>query len=200
VLDNKEEHIEFRKVIIEAAKKMFATYGFKKTALNDIAKSLNKSKSSLYYYFKSKEDLFKAVIETENQFLIDEIKSKLSSIDDTKEKLKQYILVRFSTVKKLINYYNIRKDEYLLQLPFIENLRQKYLEEELTFVKNILLDGIDKKIFGIKNPEITAYTIIIALKGLEYSWNEKEEMNPKTEDVDNLLDILFYGIIKRKTK
>ena len=127
------------------------------------------------------------------------IQSIIMEIDKS-YKLKEYILVRFATVKKLSNYYNAVMDEYLLQFSFIENLRKKYLEEEITFVKDILLDGVDKKIFEIINPKITAYTIIIALKGLEYSWNEKEEMVPKTKDIDNLLDILFYGIIKRKTK
>ena len=42
--------------IINGAKKLVQQYGLKKTTMEDIAKAAGKSKSTLYYYFKDKED------------------------------------------------------------------------------------------------------------------------------------------------
>ena len=47
--------------IIEAAGVIFERYGFKKTTMDDIAYAAGKGKSSLYYYFKNKEQVFEAV-------------------------------------------------------------------------------------------------------------------------------------------
>jgi len=44
--------------IIEAAKGLFNRLGYAKTSVDDIASSLGMKKSSLYYYFKNKEDIF----------------------------------------------------------------------------------------------------------------------------------------------
>ena len=57
---NKEE---YRKKIIVVSGQIFSRYGFKKTTMEDVARASGKGKSSIYYYFKSKEDIFKNVLE-----------------------------------------------------------------------------------------------------------------------------------------
>ena len=44
--------------ILEAAQGLFSKFGYKKTTMEDIAQELHKGKSSLYYYFKNKEENF----------------------------------------------------------------------------------------------------------------------------------------------
>ena len=52
-------------IILNSAKTIFARYGFKKTTMDEIAQAARKGKSSIYHYFKSKEDIFKAIVEKE---------------------------------------------------------------------------------------------------------------------------------------
>ena len=51
-----------REEIMEHAQILFRQFGLKKTTMEDIAKSMGKGKSTLYYYFCSKEEIFDAVI------------------------------------------------------------------------------------------------------------------------------------------
>ncbi|HET6559677.1 MAG TPA: TetR/AcrR family transcriptional regulator, partial [Prolixibacteraceae bacterium] len=44
-----------RESILKTAQEIFSKYGYKKTTLDDIANAVRKGKSSLYYYFTSKE-------------------------------------------------------------------------------------------------------------------------------------------------
>ena len=44
--------------VLNGAKQLMQQYGLKKTTMEDIAKSVGKSKSTLYYYFKDKEEIF----------------------------------------------------------------------------------------------------------------------------------------------
>ena len=56
---NKEE---FRKKIIVSSGQIFSRYGFRKTTMEEISRALKMGKSSVYYYFRSKEDIFEAVV------------------------------------------------------------------------------------------------------------------------------------------
>jgi AcrR family transcriptional regulator len=59
--------------IVETARVLFKQSGFKKTTMGDIARSLGKAKSSLYYYYPSKEDIFEAVLHAEMDELLEQI-------------------------------------------------------------------------------------------------------------------------------
>ena len=56
---------EVRTHIVGVARKIFTRYGFRKTTMEEIAAASRKGKSSIYYYFKSKEEIFRAVVERE---------------------------------------------------------------------------------------------------------------------------------------
>ena len=55
--------------IIAAAEQMFAHFGIQKTTMEEIAKKVHMGKSTLYYYFKSKEDIFAEYQKNINSFL-----------------------------------------------------------------------------------------------------------------------------------
>jgi AcrR family transcriptional regulator len=52
-----------RRMVLEAAAKLFARHGFAGTNLQDIANSLGISRPALYYYFKSKEDILASLLQ-----------------------------------------------------------------------------------------------------------------------------------------
>ncbi|HSU50274.1 MAG TPA: helix-turn-helix domain-containing protein, partial [Segetibacter sp.] len=55
--------------ILSTAKALFAHHGLKKTTMEDIANSLGKGKSTLYYYFTGKTQIFEAVVKEELKHL-----------------------------------------------------------------------------------------------------------------------------------
>jgi AcrR family transcriptional regulator len=57
-----EKKSNVRDLILERASKIFLKFGFKKTTMDEIASLLHKSKTSLYYYFKGKEEIFKSIV------------------------------------------------------------------------------------------------------------------------------------------
>ncbi len=189
---------ETREAIIQIARNIFGKYGFQKTSMNQIANANRKGKSSLYYYFNSKEDVFKAVIQQEASILKGQILASIADCNDPKDKLKTYINIRMNGFKNLLNLYDAIKNEYLSHLPFIENARQNFDKEEINIIKSILDDGIERGFFAIPDTDIASLAIVTAMKGLEYPFFVSQELH---EDVDSqieaLLNILFYGISMR---
>ena len=112
--------------IINVASKIFTRFGYKKTTMEEIAMACNKGKSSIYYYFKSKEDIFRAVVETEVEVLKKDLTQELASVDDPIEQLKKYILFRMHKLKTLTNFYAALNYDYLIHLDFIQNILKKF--------------------------------------------------------------------------
>jgi AcrR family transcriptional regulator len=191
---NKEE---FRKKIIITAGQIFSRYGFKKTTMDEIAKALKMGKSSIYYYFESKEEIFEAVVLYEANILRNELTKAIKSVESPVEKMRNYVFVRMKAFEKLSNYYNAIFDKNLDHFDFIETIREKYDREELAILRLILYHGARKKVFNVINSEYTAMAVQTTLKGLEVPlfW-KKKEINIENR-LNAILDVLFNGIIRR---
>jgi len=190
---------EVREQVVQAARQVFARYGYKKTTLDDIARESHKGKSTIYYYFKSKDEIFKAVIDSEAEIRIKAINEKINPISNPMLKLRTYIYVRMVTLKMVANYYEAIKNDLLDNLYFVNNFRSDHFGEEVKQVKNMLGDGIEMGFYTIQNPELTAKTIVTLLHGFEVPLileNLSDEELQKS--VDEMLNILFYGIITKK--
>lgn len=187
---------DVKKLIIDIAQKTFSHFGFKKTTVDDIAQAARKGKSSIYYYFNSKEEIFEAVVEKEATTLITGILNEVDTTDDPKEKIKKYILTRMTGIKNLGNFYNALKNDYLSSFESVEKLRIKYDNEEHNLIKNMLQEGIEKNVFKIKNTDKTAKAIVTAMKGLEIPLIISDNEHEVENRLDDLLDILYYGICK----
>ena len=169
---------ETRAKIIEAAEQLFHRYGLEKTSMDDIAKGAQKAKGALYYYFESKEDLFRVVVSEE----LDVIKSKLelvvedSNISDF-EKLKQYLIQRMQLIKDSLNYSQIIKTDMQSRLDnekkvsLLDDIKSDFDKWELAQVKKIVKGCI--KSFNMPQimaiVDITAATdmIVMIIKSVE---------------------------------
>ncbi|HPY67683.1 MAG TPA: TetR/AcrR family transcriptional regulator [Bacteroidales bacterium] len=191
---NKEE---FRKKIIVTAGQIFSRYGFRKTTMEEISKALKMGKSSIYYYFPSKEEIFKAIVLNEANILRNELTKAIKSVPSPIEKMRNYVFVRMKTFEKLSNYYNAIFDKNLDHFDFVETIRANYDREELAILRLILYDGTRKKVFSVTNSEFTALAIQTALKGLEVPlfWKKKEV--DIEQRLNGILDVLFYGIVRK---
>ena len=164
--------------------------------MDEIANALKMGKSSVYYYFSSKEEIFEAVVLNEANILRNELTTAIKSVESPIDKMKKYIFVRMKSFEKLSNYYNAIFDKNLDHFDFIENIRAKYDREELAILRLILYHGARKKVFKVKNSEYTAIAVQTTLKGLEVPlfW-KKKELNIEAR-LEAILDVLFYGIVK----
>lgn len=56
-----------RRQILEGARRTFLANGFDAASMNEIAREAGVSKGTLYVYFKSKEELFEAIVEAQSR-------------------------------------------------------------------------------------------------------------------------------------
>lgn len=186
-----------RESILKTAREIFSKYGFKKTTLDDIANAVRKGKSSLYYYFDSKEDLFQAVIVKEVDILARELEIVINRNTDPIDKLRDYILTKLTTFRSLANFYHALEND-VTAIGFIDDIKRKYEQDEIRMIKRILIEGVRKNEFEIYDFSLAATGITMAIKGLEMPLTAGVYGAVNLESsVDIILKIICYGIMKR---
>ena len=196
------EDINVRNRIIEVAQEIFKRYGFKKSTMDEIAAAAGKGKSTLYHYFKSKDEVFAAVVEKEGNIMFRELNKIITANIDSKLKIKKYITTRMKLIDELSNLYSAIKSDYLNHFGFIQKYRVKYDEYEIMLLEQILQDGINKKEFNINEEEtkMYAYGLATALKGLEIPFFMENRYSQISNRLDSMLNIIIYGLVCRETE
>lgn len=165
--------------------------------MEDIAKAAKKGKSTLYYYFESKEQVFADVIRHEIAGLKAAIVEAIEKQSDPRDKLRQFAKTRLNYLIEKADQYIAIKDEYLKNYYFIEDLIAEYSNWEISIIESILEYGQTKGMFEVTNLRTDAKAIFFALKGLEYPWTLNLSHEEITKSVDVLMGLLLRGIGKR---
>ena len=189
---------DVRKILLTAASRIFARYGYQKTTVDDLAKSAGKGKSTFYYYYKSKEEIFKDVIEKEAQILRMKLIESISVEGDALKKMKKYVITRLSSFDSLVNFYSALKDEALEHFDFIEKIRSKYDAEQVNIIKMIFMEGIKNKVIELDDIDMAAESLAVVLKGLEYHLIfDKNTERINEQRINKIIDLIFKGLAKK---
>ena len=183
--------------IIKSAEKLFAHYGIRKTTMDEIARMAHMGKSTLYYYFNSKEEIFSDVIRKDSEHFKDRLDKMLKNVSTPQDKLKIYVLTRMTHLKELSNYYTTLTDEYLEQFVFVESVRKDFNDYEISTLSRIIQEGNTLGVFQVSDVENTTRYIAIVLKGLEYPLLIDSENGDIESDSEKMLELLLQGIETR---
>jgi AcrR family transcriptional regulator len=186
--------------IIDAARALFRKTGFKKTTMGDIARSLGKAKSSLYYYYQSKEDIFEAVLHAEMDELLDQIHESIRGASSSKEKLIIYCRCRLNKLSQLCNLSDALKSEIAELHCVMEELKSKFDTTHVELVKEILEEGVNNgefKKINLDNIELVAYLMVSSFRGLAVPLMVSQKQYPRLDlQIDSIVDIMVEGIGK----
>jgi TetR/AcrR family transcriptional regulator len=193
-------------LIISAAQKLFGVYGAEKTSMREIADDLHMSKASIYYYFPDKENLYKAVLEKEQNEFLETLEKDIRHNPDPAECLKRYALKRLSYFKYLVNLGRIGPASIPDFKPLIGESFIVFREKEKKIVMQVLEEGKEKGLFRIANTYETASLFLDILRGLRsvFISNKKlfsidnKEYKELSRQVAAATDIFIKGLMYMK--
>ena len=87
-----EEDSSKRRQILDGARKVFMDLGFDGASMNDIVAAAGVSKGTLFLYFPSKEELFKAVVRENISGRFDEWSQELDAYEGSSAELLRYCI------------------------------------------------------------------------------------------------------------
>ena len=156
-----------REKLIDVARQLFAHKGVENTTMNDIATASDKGRRTIYTYFKSKTEIFNAVVNREAQSIIDKLTDLPNMPLPPEEKLMNFIFTRFDAVKEVVGRNGSLKASFFLDVRRVDRIRRVNKYKEIVMLKQILTEGVEKGVFRIKHVDKTAEILLMAMQGLD---------------------------------
>lgn len=156
-----------RAKLVDVARQLFAKKGVDDTTMNDIAVASKKGRRTLYTYFKSKEDVYMAVVESELEMLSDAMEQVAKKDITPDEKILKLIETHLDSIKMVVYRNGTLRAGFFRNIWRVEAVRKNFDAKEIKLFKQVLAEGKDKGIFDIDNVDIIADIVHYCIKGIE---------------------------------
>jgi TetR/AcrR family transcriptional regulator len=198
-LDNTKEK---EQVILKAARERFAQYGFAKVTMDEIAADVEMGKASLYYYFLTKKDLFRAVITQEQSQFISTIENILAKDISVSQKLVEYVEERIGVFQELLNLGTLNVHSYFDKKSIYKSLFENFHAQELKLMEKLIEEGKQNGEFKKSLPEEVPQLILHILQGLRVRVlrqlkgrsNDNKYVNQLKKEMSLFIRIFIEGI------
>ncbi len=183
--------------ILSAARDLFKTYGINKATMEDIAEAAGKGKSTLYYYFKKKEDVFYAVAVEECMEMVETVEKGLQWAKTASEKLRLFYTIQNNSIRNKAKIYPIIFKETKKHIPLFHRIQRESNTRMVKLFKSILLEGIASGEFGSirkEQCETIAVTGVMTMHAMNLTLL-LDGKGPSDEDkMGVMLDIFIRGL------
>jgi TetR/AcrR family transcriptional regulator len=191
-------------LILNAAQRRFAVYGLSKVTMDEIAADLGMGKTSLYYYFPTKEDLFRRVIQREQQEFLLRVRAHPELPVSVAEKLKQYAQQRLKYSSELANLHLFSLQGLLFSKPQFHELFEGFAAEEQRYLCDLFRQGAQSGEFDLQSPEILATVVLHLLQGLQMRAHKRVQLTGEqsaaaeelARDMIMTIELVLAGIRK----
>ena len=156
-----------RAKLVDVARQLFAKKGVDDTTMNEIAVASQKRRRTLYTYFKSKEDIYMAVVESELEMLSDAMEQVAKKDITPDEKILKLIETHLDSIKMVVYRNGTLRAGFFRNIWRVEAVRKNFDAKEIKLFKQVLAEGKDKGIFDIDNVDIIADIVHYCIKGIE---------------------------------
>ena len=185
-----------RQKLVDVARQLFAKNGVANTTMNDIAKASGKGRRTLYTYFKSKDDVYYAVIESELERLSDKLDEVAAKKMKPQDKIVELIYTHLSMIKEtVVRNGNLRAD-FFRNIWLVEKVRKSFDEDELEIFRKEDTDGKEDGAGDIENVDLVPNITHYCIKGLEVPFIYGRLGHGLTEETSRpLVTKVVYGAL-----
>ncbi len=189
-------------LILKAARERFGYYGYAKTTMDEIAGDIGMGKASLYYYFPTKESLFRSVIAREQEEFVTRVAEMLHQEMSSPERLHAYVVLRLDYFQQFITLSKLSSQSFLEIKPALADLMRSFFNRELTFMEQILDGGRRSGEFAVDDVPGSAQMLLHVLQGLRMRTLKTTDHRPDEHQFSELreesrliVDLLLRGIL-----
>lgn len=201
-LSRKEKEQIVRKAdILGTAERLFATKGFFKTTMMEIAKESEFPIATIYHFFKSKEDIYFKLIEERVERLFENVRRAVSQATTSVERIKEIIRTELKFFEDQKDFFKIFVTERSgFEWTVKEDLGKKINRMYITyinFIQRIIEQGIKRGEFKELNSKDMANALTGAINAIIFQWILNPGGKSLMDKEETLLAIVFKGFERK---
>ncbi len=145
-----ERDCETRRAILEAARKRFLHYSYKKTTIDEIAQDAKVGKGTVYLYFDSKEDILLTIAKGVKRNVTEQMQAIAVSLATPEEKLRRMVVANVLSVHDACTgaAHGIELVDETMQ-PKIAACAQNEYVAQLALIAQVLDEGVARGEFTL---------------------------------------------------
>ena len=188
-----------REMILDAADRLLARYGYRKMSVEDIAQEVGIGKGTIYLHFSSKEEVALSRIDRVIEQLKDRLRADARSPDPAPERLRRMlldrVLFRFDNVQ---HYAESLNDIFAAVRPGLLARRERHFADEAAIFEEVLKEGRRAGVLAFRDARRTARAFIVATNALlPYTLSIRELGDRKRveEETAQIAQLLIGGLV-----
>ncbi len=185
-----------RNQILDAATTVFVRQGFQHARMDDIVEESGLSKGTLYWYFKSKEDIINAILRRLFTGDLENLESLVQAEGTSSERMIQLTNNRVNGMKQMSSLVPIIFEFYAVAVhqQWVQQFIGEYFKHFRTLLEELIQQGIDTGEFRPVNATKAAISLASLYEGLTLHWL----MDPQTVQweilSENSIPMLLDGL------
>jgi len=184
--------------ILQAGLRLYRKYGPDKVTMDEVANATGRSRTSLYYYYKNREELFQAVLDSIADDIIKEIRRAVSAAGNVHDKIYAFCAAKISTSNTWRNVFSAMlaaadAEEQTKNNRIKGILHKKLIHNEGIIVKEVLSEAMNKnEIRPVSSTEqdMLAFILSSSVRGLKSEIYDKNDPHDMDEALRLLTDIV----------
>lgn len=198
----KEDFIQEQ--ILQAAKHLFQVHGFHKVTMDDVAKAIGKGRSSLYYYYKSKEEIFDAVMDIEISEMLAAISRAIERVLTVEKKINVFCITKLKIQPEKRAFFNAL--DAGMDADALSNFNKTKLKHHIYIMKQegallgqVISQGIKQgelKEIDKKDQELLIFVLLSSLHGLKREMVMQNNFKGIEPAVNTLTHMVIHGLKK----
>src|SRR5687768_1396690 len=192
---------DIRDLILDAADRLLARYGYKKMTMDDLAQEVGIGKGTIYLHFPSKEEVVLSHVDR----IVERLKGELQRIarggGAPAARLRRMLVARVMYRFDSVQHYTESLSDLLAALrPSLLARRARHFEEEAEVIAEVLREGRRAGDFHFREARAAARTLLTATNALlPYSLSARE-LGGRAEleaEATRVVDMLLTGLLTR---
>lgn len=185
---------QVREEILDAAARLFARYGFKKTSVDDVAAAARIGKGSVYLHFGSKDEIFAEVVRRASDRTLDALNAAVEGSRSPASKVAAFVETKQKALARLADEVHLGEDTILEVLPAAAAYRRAHENQEQALLAAVLREGNATGAFAVVDPDRLAAGIIAWLTAIETSSVVKRKDESIRAGIEDVLSVLVRGL------
>jgi AcrR family transcriptional regulator len=167
---------DVRDLILDAADRLLARYGYKKMTMDDLAQEVGIGKGTVYLHFDSKEEVALSHIDRIVERLTIQLHEIAQSNETSGNRLRRMLVARVLFRFDSVQHYTQSISDLLVAIrPALLTRRQGHFEHEAQIFTGVLKEGRRAGELTFKDATATAHTLLLATNSLlPYSLSTRE--------------------------
>lgn len=185
---------EFRRTeIIRSARKVFARRGFAHAIVDEIATEAEVAKGTIYLYFKSKMEIYQAVLDHDMNAVKRDTLDRVEAAVTLREKIRAFILSRLENAEASKDFFRIMDSESG-GLSYTRSQYRDWLREPVERLATFIQKASAANEIRSIDAEKVAWLVVDMTRGTIQRRFLTQAKTPPAADADFLLDLIWSAI------